>query len=313
MQINQASLAALYKGYRVQFLDAIQGAKPMWSDIAMKTMSNAAEEIYHWLGSVPGMRKLIGEIAVQNLQAHNYSIKNDEFEMTLAVKQADVERDTYGIYNPLFQSMGLAAAQHPDELVGNLLINGFTTLDYTGKNFFDTAKKSEPDSAITFTNKTTLKLNDVNFVAARTSIKSRLNAKGRPMGLGRDLVLVVSPKNEQLARTILQADFVQQAATGATSAVGGVTNINKGTARFVVWPQLAVASADDYWFLFDAGYPVKPFIFQEEKPVSLQSLTNANDDHVFKKHEFLYQAYGRYNAGYGLPELAWGSNGTTGP
>src|ERR1017187_2949933 len=130
MKIKQATLQALFKGYRVQFLDAYQGAKPMWPGIAMQTPSNAAEEIYHWLGSVPGMRKLVGEIAIQNLTASNYSIKNDEFESTITVKQADIERDAYGAYNPLFQSMGLAAAQHPDELVSQLLINGFTQKDY---------------------------------------------------------------------------------------------------------------------------------------------------------------------------------------
>jgi phage major head subunit gpT-like protein len=281
----------------------------------MKTTSNAAEEIYHWLGSVPGMRRLIGEIAIQNLTAHNYSIRNDEFESTVAVKQADIERDAYGIYNPMFQAMGLAAAQHPDELVAGLLVNGFTTKDYTGKNFFDTSKKAEPDTKYPFTNKTTLKLSSGNFETARTNIKSRLNAKGRPMGLGRDLVLVVSPQNESLARTILQADFIQATAQGvtpsSTTPLASVTNVNKGTARFVVWPQLA--SNPDMWFLFDAGYPVKPFIFQVEKETALVALNQAGDDHVFKHHEFLYQAYGRYNAGYGLPELAYGSDGTTGP
>lgn len=302
MQINQSTIAALYKGYRVQFLEAYQAGKAMWDQIAMRTTSNAAEEIYHWLGSVPGMRKLIGEIAIQNLTAHKYSILNDEFESTVAVKQADIERDTYGIYNPLFQSLGLAAKQHPDELVSNLLVNGFTALDYTGTAFFALAKKSEPDTKFPFDNKGTKKLSAANFETARTNIKARLNSKGRPMNLGNDLLLIVSPQNESTARTILQADFIQNASGQQ------VTNVNKGTARFVSWPQLA--ANPDMWFLLEVGYPVRPTILQVEKDVSLQSLTQPDSDHVFKHHEFLYQAYGRYNAGYGLPELAYGSTGT---
>jgi phage major head subunit gpT-like protein len=134
------------------------------------------------------------------------------------------------------------------------------------------------------------------------------------MALGRDLVLVVSPTNEQLARQILQADFIQQGGIGTEAGKGAVmvSNVQKGTARFVVWNRLA-GTNENMWFLYDAGYPVKPFIFQEEKATQLQALNQPNEDHVFKKHEFLYQAYGRYNAGYGLPELAYGSNGTTGP
>lgn len=310
MQINVANLAALYRGYRVQYLEAYQAAKPLWPEVAMKTPSSAAEELYHWLGAVPGMRHLVDEIVIQNLSATKYSIANDEFESTVGVKQADIERDSYGIYNPLFSAMGLAAAEHVDELITNLLVNGFTTLDYTGKNFFDTNKVQVPGAAFSFSNKATAALSVDAFVAGRKSIKSVVNAKGRPMGLGRDLVLVVSPANEQLARQILQADFIQQAGLGGEAGKGGVmvSNVQKGTARFVVWNRLA-GTNEAMWFLYDAGYPVKPFIFQEEKATQFIALNQPGDDHVFKKHEFLYQAYGRYNAGYGLPELAYGSTG----
>lgn len=312
MQINNSTLAALYKGYRVIFMAALQGASPMWPKFAMKTTSSNAEELYHWLGAVPGMRKLIGEIVIRNLSANRYSISNDEFESTVAVKQADIERDNYGIYNPLMQAMGVAAAQHPDELVANLLINGFNSRCYTGKNFFDT--NHDPSlgaikGATKFTNIGTKKLSADNFRDARTNIKSRLNAEGRPMNLGLDLVLAIAPQNETLGKQILQSDFIQQTAKQGANVVAAaaVSNVDKGSARLEVWPQLA--AEPDMWFVFDAGQPIKPFIFQEEKAVSFTSLNTPDSDHVFKKKEFLYQAYGRYNAGYGLPELAWGSTG----
>lgn len=296
MQINQANLAALYKGYRTLFLAAMHGAKPMWQNFAMRTPSSAAEEIYHWLGAVPGMQKLLGEITIKNLSAHKYSIPNDEWVDTVAVKQADIERDTYGIYNPLVQAMGFAAAQHIDELVASLLVNGFTELAYDGKAFFATNHKRTARD-VAWSNKGTKKLSAANFADARTSIKSRLNAEGRPMNLGIDLVLVVSPKYESTGRQIVVADLV----------AGGETNVNKGTARLEVWPQLA--ANEDAWFLLEAGHPVKPLIFQEEKPTALMAVTNPDSDHVLKHHEFLYQGYGRYGAGYALPELAWGSTG----
>lgn len=297
MQINQTNLTALYKGYRTLFLDAFHGAAPEWMKLAMKTTSRSAEELYHWLGAVPGMRELLGEIVIQNLTASKYAIQNREFESTVAIKEADIERDSYGIYNPLMQAMGLAGAEHPDELVSDLLINGFDETDYTGQTFFHDAHKHRPGGAITFDNKGTKKLSAANFVEARTAIRSVKNDKGRPMNLGRKLLLVVSPTYENTARQILIADLVN----------GGDSNINKGTAELLVWTRLA--SDEHKWFLLDVGYPVKPVILQEEKPTSLASLDTMASDHVFKKHEFLMQAYGRYNAGYGLPQLAWGSTG----
>lgn len=299
MQINQSTLAALYKGYRTLYVDAYQAGAVMWDRVAMRTTSTAAEELYHWLGSIPGMSKLLGEIVIKNLAAHRYSIINDEYADVIAVRQADIERDTYGIYNPLFGALGLAAKQHADELVANLMVNGFTSLCYTGKNFFDT--NHEPQKGKTkFSNVDTKKLSSANFSAARKRIKSRLNAAGRPMNLGRKLVLIVSPKNEDLGRQILQADFIQ-----ANNAA--VSNVQKGTAELMIWPQLS--ANEDAWFLIETGLPVMPFLMQFEKEPQLLSLTNPESDHVFKKHEFLYQAYGRYNAGYGLPELAEGSTG----
>ena len=311
MQINTATLAALFKGYRVQYMEAFQAGAPLWDRIAMRTPSTAASEIYHWLGSIPGMKKLIDEIQIQNLAAHNYTITNDEFENTIAVRQADIERDTYGIYNPLFSAMGLAAKQHPDELVANLLINGFGSKCYTGKNFFDS--NHEPQKGkVKFSNVGTKKLSAANFTVARTNIKSRLNAQGRPMNLGMKLLLIVSPQNEDVAKAILQADYIartaQNVAGNENIGVAGVTNTLKGSADLLVWPQLA--AAPDAWFLLETGYPIKSLILQMEKEPVLTSLTNPDSDHVFKKHEFLYQAYGRYNGGYGLPELAYGSDGS---
>lgn len=296
MDINQTNLDALEKGYRVIFMAALQAAKPKWMSLAMRAASTGAEEFYQWLGAVPGMRKLLGEIVIRNLSNHKFSIPNDEFESTVAVPQASVERDTYGIYNPLMEAMGLAAAMHPDELVAALLINGFAQKCYTGKNFFDNDHEPVKGKA-KFSNKGTKKLSATNYELARANIKSRLNTEGRSMNLGIDLVLVVSPTYEATARKIVIAD----------KDPSGADNVNKGTARLEVWPQLA--TSEHAWFLLEAGNPIKALIFQEEKKTSFASLTSQTSDHVFKKKEFLYQGYGRYNAGYGLPELAFGSTG----
>jgi phage major head subunit gpT-like protein len=304
MQINQTTLAALFRGYKTLFLEAFHGAAPEWSKFAMRAPSSAAAEIYHWLGAVPGMRELLGEIVIQNLKASNYTITNREFESTVGVKQADIERDTYGIYNPLMQAMGQAGAEHPDELVAYLLINGFTLTDYTGQTFFHDAHLHSVGGPATyaFDNKMTEKFSAAGYELARKRIRSVLNEKGRPMNLGKKLLLIVSPSYEATAKTVLQSSTVPNAAGTASQ-----DNVNKGTADLLVWGRLA---ADEHkWFLMDVGHPVKPVILQEEKPVSLASLTNPDSDHVFKKHEFLYQAYGRYAAGYGLPQLVVGSTG----
>ncbi len=297
MLVNTPNLRALFTGYRTIFFEALHGAQPDVNQWAMRTQSSAAEEVYAWLGAVPGMRELIDEVQIRNLVESNYRIENKEWESTVAVKRASIERDTYGIYNPLIAGMGTAASQHDEDLLFELMVAGFTQKCYTGKNFFDTNHQPKKGGS-KFSNKGTKKISAANFEAARANLKSRLNAEGRSMKLGKDLVLVVSPAYEATGREIVQAD----------RAADGSTNVNKGTARLEVRPELAALN-EDAWFLFDLGHAVKPFILQEELPVEFVAQDDPTDDTVFLKKLFLYQSYKRGNAGFGLPELAWGSTG----
>ncbi len=311
MQINQSNLALLYRGFRVIYDAAFQAGEPKYGDIAMTTPSTGKEEQYNWLSALPGLRELIGEVNIQNISASEWLIKNKEWEDTIGVKEIDIECDTYGTYNPLFSALGQVAKQHPDLLVANLLINGFTSPCYTGKNFFD-AGHAFNNSKYPFTNKHTYKLSANSFNDAKTNLRSRLNAQGRPLNLGKKLQLIVAPQNETLGKQILQADFIQQTAVNAGGDVVGaaaVSNVNKGDAQLVVWSELA--SNPNMWFLAEAGFVYKPFLFQLNLAPRLIALTSPDGDHMFKRHEALFQAYGRYNAGYGMPELCEGSTGAT--
>jgi phage major head subunit gpT-like protein len=302
MQINEANLRELFKGFQTAYLQEYQSGTPQWQQIAMRVPSMSKEEVIHWLGAIPGMRELVGEVVIKNLVSHEYTIPNKEWEDTIGVKQFDIETDRYGIYTPLFAEMGRVARQHPDDLLAQLLVAGFSTKCYTGKNFFD-ANHEPQKGKVKFSNTTNKKYSTANFSVARTNIRARRNAQGRAMGLGRKLLLVICPSDEDAARETLVAD----------KAANGATNIYKGAADIMVMPELESYTAQDTdkpWFLLETGLAVRPLIVQVNKEPVLASLTNPNSDHVFKKHEFLYQAYGRYNVGYGLPELAYGSSGT---
>lgn len=298
MIITSSTIQAVNKNVRTLFWDAYHGGgTPHVDSFAMRAVSSAAENIYGWLGAIPGLKELVGEFAIQNLLEHSYSIKNKEFGVIIGVKRPDIERDNLGIYTPRFAALGMAAREHADELLFERLAAGFSAACYTGKNFFDSNHEPKP-GGVKFSNKGTKKLSAANFETARQNLLGRLNYEGRPMNLGRDLVLVVSPKWDKTARDIVLAD----------NLANGGTNTLKGTARLVTSARLAGASEDN-WFLFDLGQPVKPFINQEEVPTEFTNQESLNDDSVFEKSEFRYKAYRRGNVGYGMPELAYGSTG----
>ncbi|MGB7480148.1 MAG: Mu-like prophage major head subunit gpT family protein [Burkholderiaceae bacterium] len=136
--INRGNLNAMFTGFKTTFQQAFDGAVSDWDKVAMQVPSTTSQEVYAWLGQTTRFREWIGDRVIQNLKTHDFTIKNKPWENTVGVPREAIEDDTYGLYKPMIAQLGLDARQHPDELVFNLLANGFTQICYDGQYFFDT-------------------------------------------------------------------------------------------------------------------------------------------------------------------------------
>ncbi|MCC5911327.1 MAG: Mu-like prophage major head subunit gpT family protein [Clostridiaceae bacterium] len=295
MIVNQATLQQIFIGFKTVFQKAFQSTEPSYKKIATVIPSSTRSEEYKWLGKVPRMREWVGDRVIQNLAAYDYTIKNKDFELTIAVDKNDIEDDTIGIYNPLFQEMGHAAAMHPDELVFGLLAKGFEAKAYDGKNFFDTGHKE--GKAPSQSNKGVHKLTPETYGAARASMMSFKDEHGKPLKIKPSL-LVVPPQLEGMARRILLAE-----------TINNETNIYKGSAEIHVEPELS--ENPNAWYLLDTTKSIKPLIFQQRKKPVFVAKDNVKDDNVFFQKEFIYGIDSRDNAGFALWQLAFGSTGET--
>lgn len=141
MLINAANLALLFQGFNAAFNKGWEGAATDYAKIAMTVPSQTRTQTYGWLGQVPRLREWLGDRVIKSLAAHGYTIANKKFELTLSVSRDDISDDQYGIFAPLFQDMGRAGREQPDELVFALLAAGFTTACYDNQNFFDEEHK----------------------------------------------------------------------------------------------------------------------------------------------------------------------------
>lgn len=64
------------------------------------------------------------------------------------------------------------------------------------------------------------------------------------------------------------------------------------------------------WFLLDTSRAIKPFILQERKAAEFVAMTRSDDEKVFTSNAYRYGVDGRWNAGYGLWQLAYASRQT---
>ena len=190
MIVNQQSLRGIYVGFNTLFNKAFEEVAPLYTEVATVTPSTTDSETYAWLGDIPGMREWIGDREIQNLTASDYTIKNKDFELTVGVDRNAIEDDKIGLYNPSVQMLGQSAAAHPDELIFALLAGGFSEKCYDGQPFFSDAHKVGKK---TVSNKTTAKLSMESYIAARASMMSLTNSKGRALNLVPNLLVVPLP------------------------------------------------------------------------------------------------------------------------
>lgn len=138
MIINQSNLEAIKKGFKSLYDAAFGKAEPQWQRIAMKVPSSTKSNVYGWLGKSTKIREWIGDRVLQNLKTHDFEIKNKSWEGTVVVDADDIKDDSLGVYSPLVSEMGTDVANHPDDLIFNLLANAFTTVCYDGQYLIDT-------------------------------------------------------------------------------------------------------------------------------------------------------------------------------
>lgn len=293
MIINQQNLRDLFVNFNAIFNKAIEETEQNYLKVAMEVPSASSDENYAWFGQIPSMREWIGDRQIQNLSAHTYTIKNKDFELTIAVNRNDIADDKIGVYKPLIQDMAQMVRRHPDELVFTLLGQGFVNKCYDGKTFF--AEDHPLDKNRTQSNKGTKKLSPTSYAEGRAQMMTIKGDDGKSLKIIPDL-LAVAPQNEAVARQILFTDMI-----------AGSTNVNKNTCDISVIPELA--DYPDQWYLLCTKRAIKPLVFQDRQKPKFVSLDKDNDDNVFFRKEYIYGVDSRCNAGYGLWQLAYGSTG----
>lgn len=292
MIVNGAAIRAASAGFQALFQAGWERAKPLWPRFCSYTESTGDSERYLMSGGLPELREWLGDRQRRSLEIFERQVVNRTWELTIPVRRELFEDDRLGVLRSDFEMMGVAARNHPDQLLRDLLVNGFTATGYDGEVFFSTAH-DEGDNRVSGA------LATGTFNTAIRNMREIENSNGKRLDLwayGGKLVLMVAPNLESTGRGILLAQF----------GSNGASNMDYGRAELVVNNLLP----DGHWFLIMADAAGGPFRFQMRREPTIVAQDQPGDDSVYNRNEVEYGVDGRWNMDYALWQFIQGSDGT---
>lgn len=135
-KVTADTLRTLETNVKTLFNKRMKEAKPLYPQITTKASSTGSQNIYASLGAFPSLREWIGERVVKSLTGAHFTIENRKFESTVSIKREQIEDDELALFASVVSDMGDAAAIHPDELLFELIKNGYQQKGYDGVPFF---------------------------------------------------------------------------------------------------------------------------------------------------------------------------------
>jgi len=281
------------------FYAALDQADAGWvNDLSFKVQSNQASEQYAWLGMAPAMREWLGGRAATDLREFSYSLANKEHEATLEVTVPELRRDKTGQLNVRIGELADRVMSYPAKLLSTLIEAGESTTCYDGAYFFDTAhaegSSGTQDNDITYAAATgTTPTVDEMRTAIINSIKQILGFKddrGEPMN-----------ENARTFAVMVPLTYWQQAieaVTLPTVSAGGANVIpNLPGFNIRVLPNVRL-SWTTKMATFRTDGRVKPFILQEEMPISMKAVAEGSELE-FNENKHRYGVDWSGNVGYG--------------
>jgi phage major head subunit gpT-like protein len=296
MDINRSNMQALFTGYNMVFRDAFASyVDTTYAKFVAEIFAGTSQIDMPMLEQLSGMREWIGPREIKNLASEKLSIKPRLFEETVGVKREDVEDDQFGLYNPLFQTLAMNAANMPNDITNELLAGAASASWLDGAPFFGTGRKYGKN---VIANKGTAALSYESFNAAYDTMRTYKGHGGKPLGVKPNLLL----HGPALRTTV--ADIIKAPFRAVSQGDGAVTlpNPNANLVETVEVQGIDGAS----WFLLDSRLPYKPIImFMRKRPDKLVRLDREEDENVFMNRQFIYGTDGRAEVAFAVPHLIY--------
>jgi phage major head subunit gpT-like protein len=269
--------------------------------------SDQPSETYKWLGMTPAMRKWIGGRQAKGFREGGITILNEPYEATLEVLVRELRHDKTGQILVRIRELAARTNTHWAKLLSDLIIAAPSTVCYDGQYFFDT-DHSEGSSG-TQSNCVSVDISALpttvhgtatapsseemskSILTGVQSILAFLDDQGEPMNeLASEFLVMLPP-------TLLQVGLTACVAPVLAAAVTNLIPLTPGfTITPIVNPRLTWT---DRFAVFRTDSEVKPFICQNEEPVTMSAIAEGSElEFNEDKHNYGVKAVRGVGYGY---------------
>jgi phage major head subunit gpT-like protein len=263
-------------------------------ELCMYMESDRELEEYGWIGETPAMREWVGERRRTSPESFNFLLRNKKYETGIDVLVDDIRRDKTSQIRMRIAQLADVAAEHPQELLTQVMLDGESQTCYDGQNFYDTdheegqsgvqANKIQVDiSALTVVNhgSTTSPSSEEMAEAIHEGIMQFFKMKndaGRPAnGSAKKFVVVVPATGiAKAAQSAVTTDKFDNGKDNALKKAGYEISVKVDPA--LTWTTKFTVNRVDG--------RTKPFIHQEEVPTEMKALAEDSQLEILEDKHF---------------------------
>lgn len=295
--LDRAKVEAAFVVFSTIFDMKLRNTPTIYEKIATVLPGVSERVEFKWFGSIPTMKRWIGDRTLQKLRAETQALTTEWWANGLETDVDDHNNDSkLGLIPPRIRSLASAAARRLDDLVVSFYVGGFAGtlgLTYDGQFLYDTDHTASGSGGTSQSNLQTGTLDSAGFNAALEKSQRFVDDEGEPISVGLKSVLA-GPSQQLKARVLFKQEF----------QAGGATNIDAGMAEWMISPRIT----GTHWFAL-TDEEIKSVILGIEVAAQFAALDSPESYEMFMRRTALYGAHMKVGLCYGPWQASVGSTG----
>ena len=280
-EVNAATLIATQKSFSTIFMESMMGATARWTSRAGEISMTTRLQNINWLGRAPAMREWLDSKQSEQLRGFDFALATKDWESTIEVDRNDIEDDTFRLYKPAIQMLGIRAKQFPDKRLSQIRVANGACYDTKALYAIDHEEghSGQQSNLLTGTGVTAADIRTDYFAAIKAFRKFR------------------DDKGELYIEDVGNVDVIATIPPELEMVFGDLNNPGPGslTAKTIIPFEVDGRLTDpNDWYLDFVAYPIKPFLKLNRKETQFVALDNPNTtESVFMRKKFAYGVEGR--------------------